>query len=255
MEKIKSDRINYVYRITNLETNKHYYGSRSTKKSPKCDLGVSYFSSSSDESFIKEQKMNPKKFKYKIIMKFRDRKSAISFESKLHIKLNVSNNENFYNKSIQTSDYFDTTGKCIVKIGEKNILISSEEYQKNKNLYNHINKNRHVSDSTKLKLSSMRQGTTTIKDFYGNFKRVHMDYLSDSYEIGPAASKRFLITSNSGEEFKVVNLTKFLISKNLPMCLINERDRKRIINKDGYVTKFNAKKYKSPVGWRFVCID
>ena len=43
----------YVYRITNKLLNKHYYGSRGSKIEPKLDLGIKYFSSSTDKNFIK----------------------------------------------------------------------------------------------------------------------------------------------------------------------------------------------------------
>lgn len=42
------DRFHYVYRITNLLENKHYYGSRSSKE---LDIGIKYFTSSKDISF------------------------------------------------------------------------------------------------------------------------------------------------------------------------------------------------------------
>ena len=60
----------YVYRITNKKENKHYYGVRSSKVEPKLDLGVKYFSSSTDKEFINEQKINNYLFKYKIIKQF-----------------------------------------------------------------------------------------------------------------------------------------------------------------------------------------
>jgi len=56
----------YVYRITNILTNKHYYGSRSCNILPKNDLGFKYFSSSKDNDFIIDQKINPQNYKYKI---------------------------------------------------------------------------------------------------------------------------------------------------------------------------------------------
>ena len=80
---------NYVYRITNKDNNKHYYGVRSSKVEPKLDLGIKYFSSSTDKEFINEQKANKDKFKYKIIKIFDDRLDANKFESELHKKFEV----------------------------------------------------------------------------------------------------------------------------------------------------------------------
>jgi len=101
----------YVYRITNIRLNKHYYGTRTSKKTiPEKDIGYIYFSSSSDKDFIKDQKENPQDYKYKVIKKFNTRKEAIELEIKLHNKFNVGVNESFYNRSKQTSTGFDRKG-------------------------------------------------------------------------------------------------------------------------------------------------
>lgn len=105
----------YVYRITNKTLNKHYYGVRSSKVEPKLDLGIKYFSSSTDKDFIKDQNENPDNFKYKVIRNFESRKDALCFEINLHNKFDVSINESFYNLSKQTSTGFDTTGISMKK--------------------------------------------------------------------------------------------------------------------------------------------
>jgi len=105
----------YVYRITNVELNKHYYGTRSSKIEPKEDLGTYYFSSSTDKSFIELQKSCPSAFKYKIIKQCKSRKDALRLEIKLHDKFDVGVNESFYNKAKQTSLRFDTTGLTFKK--------------------------------------------------------------------------------------------------------------------------------------------
>lgn len=111
----------YVYRITNTQTNKHYYGVRSSKVEPKLDLGIKYFSSSTDKEFIKEQKENKSIFKYKIIKQFNSREEAVKLEIKLHSKFDVGLNESFYNRAKQTSTRFDTTGiKHTDEFREKN---------------------------------------------------------------------------------------------------------------------------------------
>lgn len=96
----------YVYRITNLNERKHYYGVRSSKIEPKLDLGSIYFSSSSNKKFINEQKLHPQKFKYKIIQIFNSREEAIKLEIKLHEKFEVGVNIMFYNKVKQTENGF-----------------------------------------------------------------------------------------------------------------------------------------------------
>lgn len=116
----------YTYRITNMVDHKHYYGARSSEVHPTQDLGIKYFSNSSDKEFMAEQKLNPDNFKYKIIKIFETREEAIALEIKLHAKFNVGVNESFYNKAKQTSIGFDTTGTQIIFSNERNKKISDK---------------------------------------------------------------------------------------------------------------------------------
>lgn len=100
----------YVYRITNKESKKHYYGSRVSTLEPKLDLGIVYFSSSYDAEFISDQKKFPEKFKYKVIRVCLNNIEKQLFESYVHQKLNVGADTNFYNKVKQTLEGFDSTG-------------------------------------------------------------------------------------------------------------------------------------------------
>lgn len=148
---------NYVYRITNMKSSKHYYGVRSSKVEPKLDLGIKYFSSSSDKKFIKEQKENKSIFKYKIIKIYKTREEATNLEIKLHDKFDVAKNEMFYNKSKQTSCKFDTSGtklskEHIEKI--KNYKLTEEQKMKHKLALI----GRKHSEETKLKMSNSAIG-------------------------------------------------------------------------------------------------
>ena len=100
-------KFNYVYRITNTVERKYYYGVHSCNDLPRERIGVKYFSSSTDEIFLEDQKSNPSHYKYKIIKFFDTRKSAVKLEIFLHHKFDVKNHPAFYNKSNQTSDGFD----------------------------------------------------------------------------------------------------------------------------------------------------
>ena len=52
-------KFHYTYRITNIILNLHYYGTRtSTNRTPFEDIGIYYFSSSTDKGFIIDQKTN-----------------------------------------------------------------------------------------------------------------------------------------------------------------------------------------------------
>lgn len=122
----------YVYRITNTQEKKQYYGVRSSKVEPKSDLGIKYFSSSSDKDFIKGQKENKSIFKYKVVKIFETRVEAINLEIKLHSKFNVGIDESFYNKSKQTSTGFDTSGTTYSHTEE-----AKEKIRKYRKTYKH----------------------------------------------------------------------------------------------------------------------
>jgi hypothetical protein len=116
----------YVYRITNVVEKKHYYGKRSSKCDPKQDLGKIYFSSSTDKEFIVDQKKNPQNYRYKIVQKFCDGKSAILRESRLHKMFSVGANQKFYNRVNQTPSGYDSTGTHI----NKDKMIVKDKYGK-----------------------------------------------------------------------------------------------------------------------------
>ena len=99
----------YVYRIEHT-SKKAYIGSRTSEVAPKLDLGNNYFSSSTDEEFTKDQIKNPECYKYKITGIYPTRSSAIDEEINLQKFFDVAKNKMYYNKSIQRSNGFDTTG-------------------------------------------------------------------------------------------------------------------------------------------------
>lgn len=124
----------YVYRITNISYNMHYYGVRTSSIEPHLDLGKKYFSSSSNKNFIKDQKENAHHYKYKIIRIYNTRKEAIALEIKLHERFNVGVNESFYNKCKQASSGFDITGNKEIARKISLSKIGSTSYWKNKKL-------------------------------------------------------------------------------------------------------------------------
>ena len=68
---MKNYNYHYVYRITNTVTGYHYYGSKSCDEQPKENIGIKYFSSSSNKLFIQDQKNNPQDYKYKVVKEFK----------------------------------------------------------------------------------------------------------------------------------------------------------------------------------------
>jgi hypothetical protein len=128
----------YVYRITNKIENKHYYGVRQSKILPELDLGIKYFSSSTDKEFIKEQKLNKDHFKYKIVRRFKTKVEACEFELFLLRKFKVHKNDKFYNKGCHSAHLMsDNTGTLVVKeySSGKYVRVSTDEYKNNKDKY------------------------------------------------------------------------------------------------------------------------
>ena len=113
----------YVYRITNKVTQMYYYGDRSCNCQPSEDIGIKYFSTSTLKLFIKDQKVNPQDYKYKVVKIFETcREDAKQLEVDLHKKFDVKNHNKFINRANQTSSGFDTTG--ITPTREYNITLS-----------------------------------------------------------------------------------------------------------------------------------
>lgn len=108
--KLKDKKYNYVYRITNIKENKHYIGVRSCNIEPYEDIGKIYQSTSKNEAFKQDQKDNPQDYLYQILEFFDTRLEANEYEVHLHKIYNVGCNPNFYNRSNQTSKFFDNTG-------------------------------------------------------------------------------------------------------------------------------------------------
>lgn len=117
----------YVYRITNIKFNKHYYGSRSCKISPYKDIGIEYFSSSKDKVFKEDQIINPQDYIYKVVFICQSREQALEKEIKLHNKFDVGINPNFYNRARQSRNGFITNGKVSVKDSRGNFFTVSKD--------------------------------------------------------------------------------------------------------------------------------
>lgn len=164
----------YTYRITNIELKKHYYGCRTSKVEPKLDLGIIYFSSSTDKVFIKDQRENNQNYKYKIVKIFDTRKDAELFETILHEKFQVQIHESFYNKAKNTLMGFSVESRKQTEEHIKNrirrgmvsainittnerVYVTSDEYQSDMNLTHHLS-NWVFSESHNLKISIAKLG-------------------------------------------------------------------------------------------------
>ena len=121
----------YTYWITNTKENKHYLGVRSCDIPPIYDLGVRYFSSSTNKEFIKHQEDYSTQYHYRVIGLFPTRELAMLNEIELHSFYNVKNNSRFYNKTNQTSTGFDASGirgigKLIQQYSKDGVLIKED---------------------------------------------------------------------------------------------------------------------------------
>lgn len=132
-------KLSYTYMITELSTNMKYIGVRSSNE-PLKDIGIKYFSSSTDKSFIINQQENKNNYSYKILEIFDERNDANNHEIELHKKYNVSINPQFYNKSNAISTGFDTTNRVtVIDIDGKYISISKDDPRWiNKELKSHL---------------------------------------------------------------------------------------------------------------------
>ena len=108
------NKYNYVYQITEISTGMKYIGSRGTKQSnPLKDL-KKYKSSTLDECFELNQKLNPLNYHYEILSYHSTRNETTLEESRLHFLYDVKCNPKYYNRSNQTPNGFSTAGKVVV---------------------------------------------------------------------------------------------------------------------------------------------
>ena len=200
----------YVYRISNLIERKHYYGVRTSDIEPKYDIGINYFSSSTNKSFIKDQKENPQNYKYKVFMIFVSRIDAHNMESLIHKRLNVAKNESFYNLANAAKNGF-----CI---------IDEDIKQKISNTL----RGRKVSEETKKKISTSTKGIKIIPNEQRKkiSKTLQGHIVSEETKIKISASKIGSLPWNKGggvysEELKekMANSAKNRLKVECPHCL------------------------------------
>ena len=190
----------YLYRITNIIENRHYYGSRTCHKlTPQEDLGIRYFSSSTDKDFIRDQKQNPQNYRYKVIIITKTRKKATALEQKIQQYFDVGKNITFYNKAIQTSKNYCTAGRVTAKDMLGNIMSISKDDP------------RYLSGE----LFSIMKGIVTVKDKEGSILHVLLD--DPRYKSGE------LLHNLKGTVFvKDKNGNTMLVSKDDPRYLSGE---------------------------------
>jgi len=147
----------YTYKLTILtpiDERKYYIGVRTTSVKPQEDSN--YISSSKTiKALIKKHGKNI--FKKEVIKIFDTRKEALEHEIELHNIYNVSSNNEFFNRAIQTSTGFDTTGIPVNHNDETKKTIS------NKAKHRYANGFRVVPSQEQLEKMSM-----SLKNYYKN---------------------------------------------------------------------------------------
>ena len=220
----------YTYRITNITKvalRIYYYGVHSTNLRPEDDLGIEYFSSSTNEEFKNDQKQNPHNYKYKIIRVFKTRKEATKLEIKLHEKFDVGVNDVFYNKVKQTSTGFDTTGKSF-NIGRVVSKHTIDKFVKSYCKPMLINN----KWTTKSKMVALKSAETMRKEILidGNYTTIREE-----------AQKKGIITNQGIILFEGQYITK----KEAQSIKAHRTLKKKYLDEDGRVTsidKENGKK-------------
>lgn len=120
-QKNTSKKFHYTYQITELSTNRKYIGVRSSNILPEKDLGIKYFSSSSNKDFIKNQKENHSNYKYEVLNIFSSREDSNNHEIELHEKYDVASNNEFYNMYNSNASGFIPVDKIVTKDKDGNI--------------------------------------------------------------------------------------------------------------------------------------
>lgn len=96
----------YVYKIYWKSQSLRYYGARSCATSPYNDLGIEYFSSSTNKSFIRKQHSNPEDFEYTILFETSNRKEALHLRQCRTFQFIISTTPRTKKDSLGTEDHF-----------------------------------------------------------------------------------------------------------------------------------------------------
>jgi hypothetical protein len=203
---------NYVYRITNKVEQKHYYGVRGCNVEPTLDLGIKYFSSSSDKDFRDDQKNHPENYKYKIVRICSTSDEADALEIKLHEKFDVGINESFYNRAKRTSMGFSradvpVSDETKQKLSEAKLGVpkSDETRQKmseaaqnmspeHRQKLSEANKGKKHTDETRQKMSEAKKGKEHTPETKQKMSEAHKGKeLSDEH-------RQKLSEANKGKE-------------------------------------------------------
>lgn len=168
----------YTYQITNISNNKKYIGVRSCYGLP--DIGLKYFSSSHDNNFLIDQKINPCIYKYEVLEEFSSRQGALEDEITRHAYFDVANNPLFYNRSNSIPGGFEGGYG-------KNNGKSKPIYQIDKETGNIIQEwvcSRHAGLSLGINLGNLSEAANGCMNSAGGFKWIFKEeYTLDKSQL------------------------------------------------------------------------
>lgn len=146
----------YTYKVIHKKSGKSYIGVRSSKLKPTEDLGIFYYTSSTDSDFKNDFKYNTHLYETVILNVFKDRILARKDEVHLHERFDVAANPMFYNKAKATLSGFDVEGTTLTEEHKLKISKSSKGHKKSKQTRLRMSKaqrGRVITDEHKKKLS------------------------------------------------------------------------------------------------------
>lgn len=215
-------KFHYTYCITELNSSRKYIGVRSSDVDPLMDIGVNYFSSSSNKEFIDNQKYNHNNYEYNVLNIFDTRPDATSDEIRLHVLHKVDISNEYINVVISNSNGFNPVDYITVK-------------DSNNNIYS-VKRDDHRYLSGMLK--GICYGKVTVKDKDGNTSQV--DINDPRYLIGeliPTVKNMLFVQDKNGKNYQVKKDDTRFLSREL--VGIN-KDKVVVIDKEG--NKFKANK-------------
>lgn len=173
----------------------------------------------------------------------------IAINIKTGEKVRVTREE--YNSNIDLSGHTLGMITVIDTNSGKKVRITKDTFNENKSSFIHHNEGIKHSNETKNKLSEIRKGMITARDWDGNFIRVHKDdNRLKSGELGNTTSKRWVIIDLNGNEYKTLNFKVFFSENNL------QYPRPENINETGVIFfKRDSKRYRPTNGWVVKCLN
>ena len=215
-----SGKIHYVYRITEIKTNEHYYGSRTQKTIDILEDFWSYCTSSKRKKIILE---NKNKYKVKIIKKFNNKSEMIIYESFLHNYFNVKQkNNNFFNEANQTPFFFTCEWDEERKLKQSNTIKGRPQSKEHIEKRTKSSKRRKHTDSFKKNMSESKKVLYRDKTNHPMFGRKH----SEESIIKNKKSNSLLIQIfDDNDELKFTSDMKFedfCLEHNLPFKMFKK---------------------------------